>query len=425
MFFQAAGQNILMLNDPEAIKQVLVTEAKNTTKSIGYQRFRIIVGNGLLVSEGDFWLRQRRFLAWAFSQKNIDKIHPLLSEQTINYIKNWQNQDKINLSEELNLLTLQIISTSLLGINQEKSGKEIRECLGEMIKYLQTTRHIIINFFLLPVPKKWKDQLSLKIEMSLPFASTKRFKHSIKKMNDIVFNMIEERRRHNDNSNLLDALINARDDVDNSQMTDQQIKDETINMIIAGHETTANALTWTWIQILKHPQVYQKIKEEVKQHIHNDIPSMSEVTLLKYTKAVIEESIRLYPPFWRISRANTTPMKIKGYDIPKSTSIITSIYTVQRKESLWNDPLAFKPERFIEDRDKITPFSYFPFGGGPRVCIGANFSMIEAQTIIACMVKHFDFESLGNLDPEYIISLTLQPKGGCPVKVSANGKFNL
>lgn len=419
VYFKAAGQGILMLNDPECIKQVLLTQAKITTKSAGYERFKIILGNGLLVSEGDFWLRQRRFLSWAFNQKNIEKVYPQICEQTRFVLNQWKNKKHIDLAEELNFLTLQIISVSLLGIGQEENGPKVRRSLQEMIHYLQTTRHIIIQFFLLFVPFVDKKKLALKIEMGLPFESTKRFKEAIETMDKIVLDMIEERRKANKHENLLDALIHARDDVDQTQMTDKQIRDETITMLVAGHETTANALTWTWHQILKHPEVYKKLTEEINEKVKGDIPTYEEVTTLHYTKAVIEESIRLYPPFWRVSRSNTEPIQVKGFDVPKGTSIITSIYTVQRNEKFWENPLEFRPERFLEGKEKIVPFSYFPFGGGPRVCIGANFSFIEALTIVASMVKQYEFKSQTEKDPEYVISLTLQPKGGCPVEVKA------
>lgn len=417
VYFKAAGQKTLMLNDPEAIKQVLQTEAKHCTKSIGYQRFKLIIGNGLLASEGEVWIKQRRLLAWAFSSKHIEKIQPLMSEQSLEMIKRWKGQKEVDLAEEMNFVTLQIISVSLFGKSQIESGKIIRDSLKEMISYLQTTRHIFIQLLLLPLPIKNKKALALKIEKSLPFKSTKRFIKAIETIDKIVLEMIEERKKKNENTNFLDTLINARDDVDQTQMNDQQLRDETVNMLIAGHETTANALTWTWHQVLKNPAVYQKLKDEVDRVVKGQTPTMSELNELVYAKACVEEAMRLFPPFWRISRSNTIPLKIKGFDIPSGTSIITSMYTVQRRNDLWKDAKTFKPERFLEEKKDITPFSFLPFGAGPRVCIGSNFAFVEALSIIATMVKHYDFEPKFNPEPDYIVSLTLQPKDGCLVGI--------
>lgn len=416
-YFQLGSYRFAMLNDADAIEQILQTEAKNFTKSTGYERFKLIVGNGLLASEGDVWLKQRRLLSWAFSMKHIERIHHVMVQETLDMIKRWKDKTTIDLADEMNLVTLQVISVSLFGRSQLNNAQDVRNSLKDMLKYLQTTKHLWIQFFLWPLPIKNKRELALKIEASLPFPSTKRFFKAIEKIDHIVNSMIEERKSKNESANFLDAMIQATDSEDQSQMTKQQLRDEAVNMLIAGHETTANALTWTWHQLLKYPDVYKKVQEEVNSIVTGEAPTFSELPKLVYTKAVLEESMRLYPPFWRISRKNNSATKIKNFDIPAGTNVIASIYTIHRKKEHWPDPLTFRPERFLGEERKHHRFSFIPFGGGPRVCIGAHFATYEALTILAICVKNYKFEPTFKGEPQYFMSLTLQPKDGCVVKL--------
>ena len=326
VYFQLGPYKFAMLNDAEAIEQVLQTESKNYTKSSGYQRFALIVGNGLLVSEGETWKRQRRLMSWAFSSKHIEKIYPVMTDQTLEMIRRWKNKEVLDLAEEMNQLTLQVISVSMFGKSQLNDSRDIRHSLQNMLKYLQTTRHLWIQLFLSPLPFiKHKKTLALKIETALPTPTARNFFGSIEAMTENVNGMIEERKAKGVNENFLDAMIQATDAEDQTKMSNKQLRDEAVNMMIAGHETTANALTWTWHQLLKHPVVLAKVKDEIHSVVKGSAPTFEEISQLVYTKAVFEESMRLYPPFWRISRTNLEDTRIKGFDIPAGTSIIASI----------------------------------------------------------------------------------------------------
>jgi cytochrome P450 len=419
VYFGLGPYHFVMLNDADAIEQVLQTDAKNFSKSAGYERFKLIVGNGLLVSEEDMWRKQRRMMSWAFSTKHIERIHDVMVKETQNIVKRWEGQKELDLAEEMNLVTLQIISVALFGKSQLEEADVIRDSLKDILKYLQTTKHLWIQLFLWPIPVKNKRELAIKIETSLPFKSTKKFFGGIQKIDEIVNRMINERKEKKENSNFLDAMIEATDSEDQTQMTTQQLRDEVVNMLIAGHETTANALAWTWRQILSHPDVYQKVKEEIFRVVQGDAPTFEDLPKLVYTKTVLEESMRLHPPFWRVSRKNYEATKIKGYDIPAGAAVITSIYTIQRKEEHWPDPLVFRPERFLgEEKKKYHRFSYIPFGGGPRACIGSQFAIFEALTILSISIKNYNFEKKFQNPAESFISLTLQPKDGCRVGLS-------
>jgi cytochrome P450 len=417
VYFKVGSNQFAMLSDADAAEHVLHSDAKNFTKSILYERFKLILGNGLLVSEGELWKKQRRLVGWAFSSKNIEKVHPVMVQECLEMVERWKSKKNIDLAQEMNLITLQVISVSLFGQSQITQAESVRGAIKDMLAYLQTTRFLTIMFFLSLFPFKEKHKIALKIESWLPLRDTRRFFKAIKTINKLVTAMIDERKQLNKNENLLDAMINATDSEDQSQMTTTQLKDEAVTIFIAGHETTATALTWTWHMLLKHPDIIMKARDEVDAQI-SDTPTFQEIQGLTYLKAVFEESMRLYPPFWRVSRKTAKPLKIKNFDIPLGTNIVTSIFNLHRDPLHWDEPLAFKPERFINrKKDEQHRFAYLPFGAGPRACIGAQFAMIEALTVLSIAIKNFDFQKQFTEDPEIFASLTIHPKQGCPVAV--------
>ena len=416
VYIKTGKHNFLLLNDAEAIEQVLQTEAKLYKKSTAYERFRLIFGNGLLTSEGEIWKKQRRMMAGAFTVKNIEKLYPLINQETEKMISRWKDGDELDLAEEMNGLTLQIISRTMLGELKDEEKKLLRTSVQEMLKYLQTSRHLWLQLFLLLFPIKDRIAFSIKLESKLPLKSTRTFFKSIDSINHLVHRLIETRRLQGLNENLLDLLIRMTDFDDGSGMTNQQLRDEVVNVLIAGHETTSNALSWAFHQLLKYPEVMQKVKDEVRSTIQGDSPTYQEIEKLIYTKAVFQESMRLYPPFWRISRQAQENTKIGGFDVPAGTDVIAAIYTVQRSPKYWDKPLEFTPERFLTENNHHK-FSYIPFGAGPRVCIGIHLAMTEALAILASCLNKFDLVPAFTGDPTPLLSLTMQPKEGCTVKL--------
>lgn len=416
VYFKLGNYRFAMLNDAEAIEKVLQTESRHMQKSTGYKRFALIVGKGLLVSEGELWKRQRRMMSWAFSQKNIERIYPVIQRETEKLLRSWKENTKVDLAEEMNRVTLQIISLSLFGKSQLSESREIRHGLQKILGYLQTTRHLWLQLLLSPIPFIDKRALALSLEKNMPEPRARKFFGSIDQIRKIVDEMIETRKGLGREENFLDAMIRSTDPEDESKMSPEQLRDEAVNMLIAGHETTANALTWTLHLLLTHPDVAKKAKEEVQKECASDTPSFPETQKLNYLKAIFEEAMRLYPPFWRISRINDSDIELGGYTIPAGTNIIASIYTIQRSERYWENPLEFRPERFLDGK-KPAKFSYLPFGGGPRVCIGQGLAFAEALCILSGILKNVELESLTKAEVEYFMSLTLQPKDGYPVRI--------
>jgi len=417
VYIRMGQYGFLMLNDADAIEQVLQTDAKIYTKSTAYERFRLIFGNGLLISSGELWKKQRRMMAGSFSSKNVERLHPLILQETLHTTRKWAHGAEVDLAEEMNALTLHIISKSMLGHIEEKDTFIIRSSVQNMLTYLQTSRHLWLQLLVTILPVKDKVAMAIKIESHLPLKSTKTFFQSIKSIDEFVHKMIEERRRLNLNENLLDTMIKATDQEDQSTMTNQQLRDEVVNILIAGHETTSNALSWMFHQLLKYPDVYKKVTEEIRSKIQAETPTFEELASLIYTQAVFQESMRLFPPFWRISRRATEATKVKGFDIPAGTNVIASIFTIQRSKDHWKDPEEFRPERFLAGGDSHHRFAFIPFGAGPRICIGSNLAMTEAITILATCLKNFDFEKAFQKDPTFLLSLTMQPKEGCKVRI--------
>ena len=407
----------LMLNDPDAIEEVLQTDAKNYVKSVSYERFRLVFGNGLLISTGEIWRKQRLLMASAFTTKSIERMHPLIMEETRAMMKSWKDSTKLDLAEEMNLVTLQIISKSMLDQLDEEETKIIRSSVQEILRYLQTSYHHILMMILSIVPVKDKIGSAIKLERFLPLPITRRFFKSIHLIDTLVHTIIEKRRHLNANENLLDQMIKATDGEGQGKMSNQQLRDEVVNILLAGHETTSNALSWTFHQILKYPEIHQKMKEEIQRVVKNDIATYEELNQLTYTQAVFKESMRLFPPFWRVSRMSIKDTKVKGYDIPAGTNVIAGIYTIQRDSRYWKDALEFKPERFMGKDPETHRFAYIPFGAGPRICIGVSLAMTEAITIIASVIKNYELTKDFKDDPTLLLSITMQPKEGCQVKV--------
>jgi len=417
VFFKLGSFRFVMLNDAKAIEQVLQTDSQNYSKSTSYDRFRVIFGNGLLVSEGEVWKKQRRLMAGSFSSKQIEKLHPIMVSETNSILNQWKPNEGIDLAKEMNLITLEIISVGLLGKRQENDSLVLRKALQDILEYLQSSRHLWLQLLIAPFPIKDKYKFAIKLERLLPLKSTKKFFSSIQKVNELVLALINDRRSQNLSDNFLDMMIRFSGNDEDSKMSDQQMRDEILNVLLAGHESTANALTWTWHELLKNPEIYEKVKQEVHQVLTGESPTYEELEKLVYTKAVFEEAIRLYPPFWRVSRKNKIQTKIQQYDIPEITNVIVSLYTIQRSHKYWKQPEEFKPDRFLENGEDHEKFAYIPFGAGPRICIGMNLAMVEALTILSMMIKKFDIEKAFEKDPTFLMSLTLQPKEGCMVNI--------
>lgn len=335
------------------------------------------MGDGLLTSEGDFWLGQRRLIQPVFHRKRIADMASIMTKYTQQRIEMWglaaKNGETVDIAQEMMQLTLNIIGETMFSTDVSGDAKAVGEALTTVLHYNNR-------------------QLRQPLITAFSFRQRRQFKKALKTLDTIIYDMIEARRESTEtNQDLLTMLLRARDEETGEGMSDRQVRDEAMTIFLAGHETTANALTWAWYLLSTHPNIAKKLHEEVDQVLSGRVPTVEDLPNLIYTEMVIKEVMRLYPPAWVIGRETLAADDIGGYRIPPKSSVMFSPYIMHRHPTYWDNPTAFDPERFAPENDKRHPhFTYFPFGGGPRLCIGNHFAIMEAQLILAIIAQHYE-----------------------------------
>lgn len=397
---------MVFLSDPEYVRHVLQNNNKNYKKGIEYEHLKPVLGEGLLTSEGDFWLRQRRLAQPAFHKDRIASFFSVMCNCTDQMLNEWKlKQGSIDLHAEMMHLALDIVARTLLSADVKAESNEIEHALSVSIEESYHRVKTLINFPLwLPVPRHL------------------RYNTQRKKLDHVVNKIIEQRRKSGEKfDDLLDMLMSVEDADTNEKMSDKQLRDEVMTIFLAGHETTANALTWTFYLLARNPEVLSKLKQEINDVLKGKNPHFDDLKNMPYTLQVIHEVLRLYPPAWALGRSALTDDVIDGYPIKKGDNIFISPYVIHRSPRFWENADQFIPERFSPDKLKeLHKFVYFPFGGGPRFCIGNSFAMMEMQIIIPMILQKFTIELVKNEEviPEPLV--TLRPKGGLPVHLIPN-----
>ncbi|MFO0658430.1 MAG: cytochrome P450 [Polyangiaceae bacterium] len=397
------GLTAFLLSHPDHIRHVLQDHHRNFHKRTrGFDKLRLILGNGLLTSEGAFWLRQRRIAQPAFHRDRIAAFGSTMVRATEEMIdKRWAGYlasgRPFDVSDEMMRLTLRIVSETLMSRDLSDSADSV----GHALDYLLSTAIKRI-------------QSMIEIPMSVPTPSNRRLQEAIRTIDDVVLGVIEQRRREKDHgTDLIGLLMSARDEETGEGMTDAQLRDEVITIFIAGHETTANALTWTLHLLSTHPHVERELREELANVLGGRSPTPEDLPRLNYTKMVIQESMRLYPPAWTIGRGVEQDDEIGGYKIPAGSMVIVSPYLVHHNPRIWSNPEGFDPTRFSpENAASIPKFAYFPFGAGPRQCIGNGFAMTEAQLVLATMLQRVRLEESPGHSVVAQPQITLRPRDG-------------
>ena len=388
-----------LIADPADIKHVLQDNARNYHKSPLYQRLRDTLGNGLLTSEDAFWLRQRRLAQPAFHRQRLIAMTDAMVSCTEQMLERWQQPaatgDGVDLVAEMMAVTQAIIVRTMFSTD-----------LGSAADVVNRTWPIINR-------RIGETFWSTKLETSLPLPANRRFAHALHELDSVVYRIIANRRESGrDESDLLSMFLSARDEETGASMTDQQLRDEVMTMLLAGHETTSLTLSWTYYLLSQHPEAGRSIAAEVDRVIGNERPGFQHVEHLTFTRRVLEESLRLYPPAWGFSRLALGDDEIGGYRVPKGSIVFVIPFVVHRRAKLWPDPGRFDPQRFAPEHESTRPrFSYIPFGGGPRGCIGNQFAMLEAQLIVASIAQRYQIELVPGqkIEPEPLITLRPAP----------------
>jgi cytochrome P450 len=401
VFLRFLGVPLCLLNRPDCIESVLVTQHNNFEKSKDYRALRRVLGNGLLTSEGEFWRRQRKLVQPAFHQERIAAYTEIMVAYTERMLASWKEGQGLDVHEAMMRLTLDIVAKTLFDTDVSREAEDVGAALQFLMgKFMRQAAFA----FLLPD--------------SIPIPTTRRLRRAVGQLDKVIYEILRRRRASGTMSgDLLSVLLQAQDD-EGLGMTDRQLHDEIMTLFLAGHETTANALSWTWLLLGQHPEVEEKLVEELRRVLGGRAPTASVLPQLTYTEMVLREAMRLYPPVWVIGRRALAPFRLGSYELPAETNVVMSQLITHRDAKYFPEPERFDPDRWRpnDPRNLALPrFAYFPFGGGPRVCIGAGFSMMEAVLLLATIAQNFKLTLVPGQTIEKLPSVTLRPKSGIRV----------
>lgn len=392
------GRHIYLLNHPDYIKAVLVTQQKNFKKSRALQKSRRVLGNGLLTSEGEFHLRQRRLAQPAFHRQRIANYTRVMVNDAAQRREQWQNGATLDIHQEMMSLTLAIVAKTLFDADVEHEAKEVGEALTTILGMFQR----------LTSPFE-------AILEQLPLESNRRFQRAKERLDETIEHIIIQRRAsEEDHGDLLSMLMQATDDEgDGGQLTNQQLRDEVMTLFLAGHETTANLLTWTWYLLSQNPVAEAKLHAELDGVLVGRLPTSADIPHLSYTAKVVSEAMRLYPPAWVVSREAIHDFELAGYTIPAKSILFMSQYIMHRDPRYYAEPERFNPDRWTAEMKTTLPrFAYFPFGGGPRICIGESFAWSEAILLVATLAQQWRMRLTPDQPVALLPQITLRPKYG-------------
>jgi cytochrome P450 len=397
-----AHMRLFLLFHPDAIEETLVTRNKDFIKNVTEQAWFVLLGNGLLISEGDFWRRQRRLMQPAFHRTRIAEYGQTMVAFTERLLEGWRDGQIRDMHQEMMGLTMEIVAKVLFDADVSLQAREVGDAL-----------HVALDEFnrqmLTPV----------QVPIFIPTPANVRFRKAIGKLEGIIYDIMRQRREAGPDgytNDLLSMLLQAQDDEESAEefgrtMSDKQLRDEMMTIFLAGHETTANALSWCWYLLAQHPEVEEKLLAELTAVLGDRSPTPADMPRLSYAEKVVKEAMRLYPPVWFLEgRRAVRDTEIAGYSVPQGTIMGLSPWVMHRDGRYYDEPTRFNPDRWTEAFSRQLPrYAYFPFGGGPRLCIGQSFAMMEATLILAAIVQRFHLELLPSQTITPQPSVTLRP----------------
>ena len=398
VFFRFLSTPICLVLHPDGIEYVLVQNPANFTKSSDYRALDPLLGKGLLTSEGALWQAQRKLIQPAFRHEHIVSYAKIMLDSVASMLATWQDGETRDIHEEMMAVTLEIVAKSLFGSDISRDSRGVGKSLSVVMKLFVSQVNLA---FLLPE--------------RFPVPKTPRSRRAIRQLDEVIYAIVRQRRSApHQSGDLLQALLEAQDE-HGRRMTASQLRDEMMTLLLAGHETTANALSWTWFLLAQNPSVEEYLFGELRGILGNRPPSGADLPRLSCAEMVIKESMRLYPPAWGIGRRAIQGFELGGYYLPAGTNVFLLQWITQRDPRFFPEPQRFDPERWRNDpirRGSLPRFAYFPFGGGPRVCIGAGFAMMEATLLLAAIVQRFRLSLVPSHRVEMLPSVTLRPKHG-------------
>jgi cytochrome P450 len=387
---------------PEHIEYVLQINSRNYLRGRSYRVLREVAGNGLFVSEGEFWRRQRRLAQPAFHRERIAAFGRVFTDSALELADRWrkleQQREPIEIFSEMSRVTLRIVGKTLFSTDLI----EQTETMGRMME--------IGSEF--AIKRMWK---LIKLPTSLPTKQNRRHRAVMAEGDRVIYSIINERRRQAniEANDLLSMLMSAQDEETGEGMDNKQLRDEAFALMVAGHETSALALTWAWYLLATNPEVEEKLQEELASVLNGRPPTVDDLPNLRYTMMIIQETLRLYPPVYALGRTAINDDNIGGYHLPAKSEVVMLPYITHRHPDFWDEPEKFKPERFTPgSANSRLRYAYFPFGGGPRQCIGNNFALMECQMVLATLAQMYRLTPVAGHKVEHDPSVTLRPQYG-------------
>jgi cytochrome P450 len=400
--FRAGPTSVYQVTSPEGVQHVLQTNNHNyDKKAISNEPLRDLIGTGLLLSDGDFWRKQRRLMQPVFHRQKIQVFADMMGEETTTVLDRWEQAaasgQPLNIQQEMMRFTLSVITRALfnqrIGDESGSIGKNLTILLEDCI---------------------YRFDHPLYPPRSIPTPRNRHYQQAKAEIFAVIDDLVE--RRHSsigEYGDLLDLLMMAQDEETGEGMSNEQLRYELLTLFVAGHETTALLLSWAFYLLAQHPQVRARLQAEAAQVFGGRIPGLDDLPNLKYTRMVLDETMRLYPPAWILNRRAIEADEIEGFAIPSGAQITVSPYSTHHDPALWPEPFQFDPERFTPERSADRHrYAYIPFGAGPRVCIGNNFALMEAQLFLAAAAQYYRLELVPGRPVEAEALITLRPKDG-------------
>lgn len=401
------GRTFYLVSHPDYVTHVLQTNNKNYIKGQSVEPARILVGNGLATSDGDLWLSQRRLMQPAFHRQRLASLGALMTGTAEDHLESWQNYraagEPVDLVDEMMALTLQVIVSTMFTRDISGQAEELGGAFTEVLRFIDR-----------------RSFGSRSVPLWVPTAANRRAKAAVATIDRIVYGVAEDRRgREGEYQDLLAMLLEARDADSGEGMSPKQLRDEIVTIFFAGHETTALTLTWAIKELFAHPEVERRLRAEIDQVLSGRTPTVQDLGDLKYTRMVLDETLRRYPPAWIFARSAIEEDVIDGYRIPAEADVFISPYVTQHLPEFWDKPDEFNPERFDPNlKSGRHKMAYYPFGGGPRLCIGRDFALMEATLLLPMILQRYQLAPTPDFEAKAIPLVTLRPHGNVRVQVS-------
>jgi cytochrome P450 len=394
---------LVFINHPDLVEEVLVNQNRKFIKHYRLRDATRTLGQGLLISEGEFWRGQRKLAQPAFHRERIAAYGQLMVDLTERMLGTWDDGQVRDAQDDMMRLTLEIVAKTLFDAEVGGESADVSAAMETLM------RAFVVRTARLISPPHW-----------LPTPMNIRVEHAIRRLERILLSIIAERRKSGENrGDLLSMLLRAQDEESGRRMSDSQLRDEMMTLFMAGHETTANTLAWTWFLLSGHPEAEARLHAELEQVLGGRPPTVADLPRLPYAESVINETLRVYPTVWMLGREAIEPLELGGYPIPVGTTIFMPQWVIHRDSRWFDDPEDFRPERWQGGlMQRIHRYAYFPFGGGPRICIGNNFALMEAALVLATIAQKFRLSLAPDAVVTPLATITLRPAHGVKVVLS-------